>query len=87
MPQVSLYVEDELMDELRSGAAQEGVSLSKHVARRLRDGKASYQGRCDTPSGLPERYFDRLYGCIDDDTFERPAQPGLELDSPRLALP
>ena len=86
MPQVSLYVEDELMEELRAGAAQEGVSLSKHVARRLRDGKVSYQGRCNTPSGLPEGYFDRLYGCIDDDSFVRPAQPNALHDAPRLAF-
>ena len=86
MPQVSLYVEEGLMDELRSSASREGVSLSKHVARRLREGKASYQGRCNTPSGLPEGYFERLYGCVDDETFARPSQPGFDLDAPRLAF-
>ena len=86
MPQVSLYVEDQLMDELRTGASREGISLSKHVARRLRDGKASYRGRCATPSGLPEGYFERLYGCIADDTFVRPEQPDCQLDAPRLAF-
>ena len=72
MPQVSLYVDDALMDELRADAALEGVSLSKHVARRLKDGKKSYRGRCDTKSGLPKGYFSELFGCIDDDTFVVP---------------
>ena len=86
MPQVSLYVEDALMKELRAGAEREGTSLSKHVARRLRDDRALHQARCSTPSGHPEGYFDRLYGCVNDDTFVRPVQPDYSLDSSRLAF-
>lgn len=82
MPQVSLYVDDETMKELRSEAKSEGVSLSKYVALRLRSG-----GRCNTSSGLPSGYFDSLYGCLsDDDSFVRPAQIDSALDAPRLAF-
>ena len=86
MPQVSLYVDDAMMKSLREDAAREGVSLSKHVARRLGNGGAGLQGRCDTPSGMPEGFFDRFYGCITDDTFVRPDQPDASLDAPRLAF-
>ncbi len=82
MPQVSLYVDEPLMETLRAEAAAEGVSLSKHVSERLRNG-----GRCATPSGLPDGYLDSLYGSLaEDDTFKRPAQPALASDAPRLAF-
>lgn len=86
MPQVSLYVDDALMEELRVGAANEGVSLSKHVAHRLQHSGSGTQSRCATPSGLPEGYFSQLYGCIDDDSFARPEQPDAALDAPRLSF-
>jgi len=86
MPQVSLYVDDAMMDELRLQAAQEGVSLSKHVARRLKEGATGYQTRCNTPSGMPPGHFERLYGCIEDETFVRPAQLDYSLDAPRLGF-
>ena len=82
MPQVSLYVDEPTMKALREEAASEGVSLPKHVAARLKS-----EGRCTTPSGLPEGYLDSLYGCLaDDHTFERPTQPAFALDAPRLAF-
>ena len=82
MPQVSLYVDESLMKALRAEAASEGVSLSKHVAKRL-----TSAGRCATASGLPDGYLEKLYGCLaDDDAFERPEQPGFALDAPRLAF-
>ena len=86
MPQVSLYVDDATMTQLRIDAASEGVSLSKHVARRLKESPAGFRGRCDTPSGLPAGFFERLYGCIDDETFVRPAQLDASLDSPRASF-
>ena len=83
MPQVSLYVDDAMMSELRSGAAHEGVSLSKYVAKCLKT-SAVHQARCSTPSGMPEGYYEHLYGCIDDDSFVRPPQLDSSLDTPRL---
>ncbi|MBQ6391753.1 MAG: hypothetical protein IJH88_09095 [Eggerthellaceae bacterium] len=82
MPQVSLYVDESLMKTLRAEAASEGISLSKHVARRLTNAS-----RCATASGLPDGYLETLYGClIDDDTFTRPEQPRFSLDASRLAF-
>ena len=82
MPQVSLYVDEPLMKSLREEAASEGVSLSKHVAERLKNGS-----RCATPSGLPDGCLEKLYGCLaDDDSFARPEQPGFSHDASRLAF-
>ena len=82
MPQVSLYVDEQLMSELRAEAASEGLSLSRHVAQRLREGS-----RCATPSGLPDGYLDKLYGCLsDDDSLKRPDQLDYSADAPRLVL-
>ena len=82
MPQVSLYVDDQLMMTLREDAAHEGVSLSRHVARRIQEG-----ARASTPSGLPDGLLESLYGCLsDDDSFVRPAQLDHALDAPRLTF-
>lgn len=82
MPQVSLYVDESLMKVLRAEAAAENVSLSKYVARRLKS-----DGRCSTPSGLPEGYLDGLYGCLaDDNSFTRPGQLSFTADATRLAF-
>ena len=86
MPQVSLYVDDAALKALRADAEREGVSLSKHVARRLRATQPSAPARCGTPSGMPAGFFERFFGCIDDDTFVRPEQPGFSLDAERLAF-
>ena len=68
MPQVSLYVDDATMTDLRAQARAEGVSLSKHVARRL-----AASTRTSTPSGLAEGWLEGLYGCLaDDDSFALP---------------
>ena len=73
MPQVSLYVDDDTMTALRAQAAAEGVSLSKHVARRL-----ARSERSETPSGLPIGWLESLYGCLaDDDSFVLPDRNGL----------
>ena len=78
MPQVSLYVDDETMRGLRSQAKAEGVSLSKHVARRL-----AQPDRAQTPSGLAEGWLESLYGCLaDDDSFVLP-----DRDMPDRAVP
>ena len=86
MPQVSLYVDDATMESLRTEAAREGTSLSKHVSTRIKKAQARQLGRCNTPSGMPEGFFERLYGCIDDDSFVRPKQPEFALDFSRLSF-
>lgn len=86
MPQVSLYVDNALMQGLRADAEREGVSLSKYVAQRLRESRAVNRERCNTPSGMPKGYFDRLYGCVDDPTFAVPEELDFSLDAPRIAF-
>lgn len=82
MPQVSLYVDEQTMEALRKSAASEGVSLSRHVANRLKGA-----ARCATLSGLPEGLLENLYGCLSaDDSFKRPDQIGFEHDAARLAF-
>ena len=86
MPQVSLYVDDAMMQSLRSSATREGVSLSKYVAQHLEESKAAIQSRSDTPSGMPKGYFERFFGCITDETFVRPEQPDFSLDARRISF-
>jgi len=86
MPQVSLYVDDATLKSLRAEAAREGTSLSKLVSARIKKAQANQRGRCNTPSGMPEGFFEHLYGCIDDDSFVRPEQPDFALDSSRLSF-
>ncbi|MGI6220628.1 MAG: hypothetical protein ACOYIP_01950 [Coriobacteriales bacterium] len=61
MAQLSLYLEDEEMDTLRTDAAREGVSLSRYAAGLIRE----HAGGSKWPAG----YWDEVYGCLDDDTF------------------
>lgn len=73
MAQLSLYLDDATMDDLRKAAQTDGVSLSHYVAALVHE---------RTASGWPEGYW-KLYGCIADDTFEAPAQLSFEHDAPR----
>ena len=64
MPQVSLYMDESMMEELRENAARAGVSLSKYVGDVLREHANKKR--------WPEGWFD-LYGVItDEDDFEIP---------------
>lgn len=69
MPQLSLYVDDVTMDEMRTSASAEGVSLSRYAAGAIRE-------RLDAPHhAVSTGYWDKLYGCLaDDDSFVRPTQ-------------
>jgi len=59
MPQVSLYLEQELLDSARQNARFEKISLSKYVSRALKK---------STESKWPEGYW-KLFGALQDDTF------------------
>ena len=62
MPQVSLYLEQELLDSARRNARFEKISLSKYVSRALKR---------NTESEWPEGYWE-LFGALQDDTFVSP---------------
>lgn len=77
MPQLSLYLDDDLMDKLRDGASRAHLSLSKYAARCIDS---------ETASALwPQGFWD-LYGSVDDGSFRVPDELGFELDGPRLPL-
>ena len=69
MPQLSLYIDDVMLEEMKTSASAEGQSLSKYAAGAIRE-------RLHAPQRVAsEGYWDRLYGCLaDDDSFVRPPQ-------------
>lgn len=77
MPQLSLYLDDDLMTKLRDGANRTHLSLSKYAARCIDNECAS--------ALWPAGFWD-LYGSIDDDSFTVPDELDFELDAPRLPL-
>ena len=76
MPQVSLYVDQDLYTEVKSIAEKKNMSLS----RLYNDAMREY-----IDNSWPEGYFD-LFGSIDDETFEVPEELPWSLDTPRDPL-
>lgn len=72
MPQLSLYLDEPTMEELRADAAEAGLSLSKYVTGLIREKK--------THRGWPEGYWEQVYGCITDPTFVVPPELDADLD-------
>jgi len=73
MPQLSLYLDDETMKELRENAAREKSSLSKYVTDMLRDKRKS---------AWPKGYWD-IYGALQDSSFVIPDELSFADDVPR----
>lgn len=69
MPQLSLYLTDEEMENLRESAARAGVSMSKYAAQAIVEKKKGQQ--------WPAGFFD-LYGSIDDPSFTAPDDSSLD---------
>lgn len=68
MPQLSLYLDDETMNDLRTNAQRENISLSKYVAGLLKDSKCS--------QNWIEEWLNEVYGCIPNDyEWELPEDP------------
>lgn len=65
MPQLSLYLDDASMAQLRKNAAAAKLSLSKYALRKINE---------PSRSGWPDGWFD-LYGSITDETFVAPDDP------------
>ena len=69
MPQLSLYIDDLMMGEMRAMASAEKRSLSRFAADAIRERLNAHK------KVAAEGYWDRLYGCLaDDDSFTRPPQ-------------
>ena len=62
MPQVSLYLDQDILDRARQRAKIEKLSLSKYVAQTL---------SANGSNGWPEGYWD-LFGSLTDETFVVP---------------
>lgn len=71
MSQLSLYLDDETMAALRNMAQAGGKSLSKCAAEIIRNAAVS-----EWPPG-----FERLFGSVDDDTFQTPVRIVSKLDA------
>lgn len=76
MPQLSLYLNEPTMKDLRNDAREAGVSVSKYVAQLVVE-KASRKG-------WPDGYWDEVYGSLEDDSFQIPEELDAALDG---ALP
>lgn len=77
MAQLSLYLEDPMMESLRQDASRDGKTLSKFVASVLKD---------HANNNLWPRGFFNLYGACDDETFVEPPEIPWELDAPRKSF-
>ena len=78
MAQLSLYVDDSMMEDLRRDAAREGKTLSKFVAGVLKDHAENNR--------WPHGFFN-LYGACEDGVLVEPPDEPFDLDPiPALEL-
>ena len=76
MPQLSIYMDDRLLDRVRTAAKIEGASLSGWARKKLTHA---------LEKTWPQGYF-AVFGSLADVDLERPAQPKFEDDVPREPL-
>jgi hypothetical protein len=76
MPQLSLYVDEETLKRIETGAKAENLSISKYVVTKV---KESLEKR------WPGNFF-RLYGSVQDETFDIPEEIDFIRDSKREDL-
>jgi len=69
MPQLHLYVPDDVASEVRQRADREGVSVSRYLASLVRR---------EIGGGWPESYFDEVIGGWKGEPLTRPPQGALE---------
>lgn len=76
MSQLTIYLDEASMKDVRKSAKREHVSVSLWARRRL----------CEAIRHTwPRDYFD-LFGALRDSDLTRPAQRGLPADTPRKSL-
>lgn len=73
MPQLYLYVSDEVAAEISRCAEAEGLSVSRFLARLVRE---------RLPDDWPDGYFDRVVGGWVGAPLERPPQGEIEVREP-----
>jgi len=76
MPQISLYIDAETLRKVENAASRRNLSISEWVAEQIRTkvGPVYHEG------------FETLFGCVEDDSFERPSQLVFDQDSTRESL-
>ena len=70
MPQISLYVEDEVLKKVEIAAKMENKSISKWVASQIKS---------NLKNQYPADYFS-LFGSISDDSFTEPKEIDFDKD-------
>ena len=73
MPQLHLYVSDDVADRLREKSKASNMSLSKYLAKIVQR---------ETQAGWPEGYFEQVVGGWVGEPLARPEQPSLEEREP-----
>ncbi len=73
MPQLHLYVPDDLAEEIRQRAESRGVSVSRFL---------SELARREIGSGWPEDFFERVVGGWQGEAPQRPSQGVFEEREP-----
>lgn len=73
MPQLHLYVSEEVAAQLRAQAKARKMSLSKYLAEIVKR---------ETQTGWPEGYFERVVGGWEGEALERPEPLELEERDP-----
>lgn len=70
MPQLSLYIDDKTMGELRKSADEQRVSLSRYARTVIQERERS---------AWPDAFW-RTYGALNDDSFVAPEELDAALD-------
>ena len=76
MPQLSLYIDEDTLHKLEAAAKLENVSISKYVVQRLNEAMSS---------SWPQSY-EKLFGSIQDESFQIDRQVDFSADSARESL-
>ncbi len=76
MPQLSLYIDKEILHKIEKAAKIENLSISKWVSSKLKK---------ILDNSWPNNYFE-LFGSIDDETFTKPDSMKFEDDVKRESI-
>ena len=76
MPQLSLYINKDILQRIEKAAKIENLSISKWVSLKLNN---------ILNNSWPNGYFE-LFGSIDDETFTHPNNVPFENDSDRESI-
>jgi len=76
MPQLSLYIDEETLHKLETAAKLENLSISKYVVQKLNETMSA-----SWPTG-----YEKLFGSIQDRSFDIDSPRDFSADSPRESL-